>query len=65
MFVSNLNTYSLDNIHNHKCVRVAFGRMPSLGDKVTSKNCQKATLGSIVPGYLMPRTEEGLVVNLI
>lgn len=39
--------------------------MPSLGDKVTSKNCQKATLGSIVPGYLMPRTEEGLVVNLI
>lgn len=39
MFVSNLNTYSLKNENNRKCVRVAFGRMPSLGDKVTSKNC--------------------------
>lgn len=37
--VSNVNTYAFNDANRRKVVRIAFGRIPSLGDKVTSKNC--------------------------
>lgn len=46
-------------------VRTAFGRKPSIGDKVTSRNAQKSTIGRIIPGWCMPITDEGIVPNLI
>jgi len=63
--VSNVNTYSLNNANNRKVVRLAFGRKPSKGDKITSKNTQKSTIAKLVPSYELPYTDEGLTLNAI
>lgn len=50
---------------NLKMVRVALCRIPSIGDKVASRNAQKSIIEKIIPGYLMPITEDGIIVNMI
>ena len=63
--VSNVNRFTFDPIANLKIVRVALGRLPSIGDKVASINAQKSTIGKILPGYMMPITDEGIIINLL
>ena len=63
--VSSINEHSYVPLNNLKIVRIAFGRIPSIGDKVATRNCQKGTIGALKKGWEMPMTTDGIVLNLV
>jgi DNA-directed RNA polymerase II subunit RPB2 len=46
-------------------IRVVQDRMPELGDKFSNRHGQKGTIGAMLRGYDMPRTESGLIPDMI
>jgi len=46
-------------------IRVVQDRMPELGDKFSNRHGQKGTIGAMLRGYDMPRTESGLVPDMV
>ena len=46
-------------------VRVVQERVPELGDKFSNRHGQKGTIGMFVRGHDMPRTKEGIPVDMI
>lgn len=46
-------------------VRVVQERVPELGDKFSNRHGQKGTIGMFVRSYDMPRTKEGIPVDMI
>ena len=46
-------------------VRVVQERVPELGDKFSNRHGQKGTIGMLLRGYDMPRTSEGIPVDMI
>jgi hypothetical protein len=46
-------------------VRVVQERIPELGDKFSNRHGQKGTIGMFIRGHDMPRTKEGIPVDMI
>jgi DNA-directed RNA polymerase II subunit RPB2 len=46
-------------------VRVVQERVPELGDKFSNRHGQKGTIGMFIRGHDMPRTKEGIPVDMI
>jgi DNA-directed RNA polymerase II subunit RPB2 len=46
-------------------IRVVQERVPELGDKFSNRHGQKGTIGMLLRGYDMPRTSEGIPVDMI
>lgn len=46
-------------------VRVVQERVPELGDKFSNRHGQKGTIGMLLRSYDMPRTSEGIPVDMI
>ena len=46
-------------------VRVVQERVPELGDKFSNRHGQKGTIGMLLRGHDMPRTAEGIPVDMI
>ena len=46
-------------------IRVVQDRMPELGDKFSNRHGQKGTIGAMLRGHDMPRTESGLIPDMI
>jgi hypothetical protein len=46
-------------------VRVAQERIPELGDKFSNRHGQKGTIGMFLRGHDMPRTRDGIPVDMI
>jgi DNA-directed RNA polymerase II subunit RPB2 len=46
-------------------VRVVQDRKPELGDKFSNRHGQKGTIGMVFRGHDLPRTEDGLVPDMI
>ena len=46
-------------------VRVVQERIPELGDKFSNRHGQKGTIGMFIRGHDMPRTKEGIPVDML
>jgi DNA-directed RNA polymerase II subunit RPB2 len=46
-------------------VRVVQERIPELGDKFSNRHGQKGTIGMLIRGHDMPRTAEGIPVDML
>jgi DNA-directed RNA polymerase II subunit RPB2 len=46
-------------------VRVVQERIPELGDKFSNRHGQKGTIGMLIRSYDLPRTKEGIPVDMI
>lgn len=58
------NIYDADG-YEMKKIRVRSERIPMIGDKLSTKNAQKGTIGLILPEMDMPYTENGIVPDII
>ena len=57
---------TVDNLgHAMIKVRVVQERIPELGDKFSNRHGQKGTIGMFIRGHDMPRTAEGIPVDML